>query len=244
MRSRIITVTACMCALACARCKEDPFSPPYDLTVPTSWANAVTNTFFPLVPGTVWEYTGQTDEGVERIVVEVLSQRRTVNGVSATVVRDRVYINNALVEDTDDWFAQDATGNVWYLGEDSKEIRNGQVVSTSGSWEWGKDGAMPGIIMWADPSAHIQESYRQEYYRGEAEDWGKVIAVGRTVTVPHGTLTGCVQTEDWNGLDPEERENKFYCPNVGVALETADDERVELIRVTRPTQANTKPGPR
>ena len=40
-------------------------------------------------------------------------------------------------------------GNVWYLGEDSKEILNGQVLNTEGSWEWGKDGALPGKFMWS-----------------------------------------------------------------------------------------------
>jgi hypothetical protein len=163
----------------------------------------------------------------------VLSATRVVNGVVATAVRDRVYIDDQLVEDTEDWYAQDVAGNVWYLGEDSKEIRNGQVDSRAGSWQWGQDGALPGIIMWANPAAHLNEEYRQEYLRGEAEDWGKVVATSQTVTVPHGTLTGCIKTEDWNGLEPDEVESKFYCPNIGFVLETFESERVELARVTR-----------
>jgi hypothetical protein len=219
--------------LSVAACESDPTSPPYNPVLPNAWVGSVNNQFFPLVPGTVFEFRGQTDEGVETTTVEVLAQTRMVNGVAATVVRDRVYINNVLVEDTDDWFAQDSEGNVWYLGEDSKEIENGQVVSTSGSWEWGRRGALPGIVMWANPSAHVGESYRQEYSRGEAEDWGKVVAVNQSVTVPHGALTGCIKTDDWNGLEPDEKETKFYCPGLGVVLEMADDERVELLRVTR-----------
>jgi hypothetical protein len=222
------------CAIVTAvGCSEDPTSPPYTPTLPTAWAAAVTNSYFPLVPGTTYEYRAQTDEGVETVVVEVLAQTRIVNGVTAVVVRDRVSINGTVVEDTYDWFAQDAAGNVWYLGEDSKEIRNGQVVSTEGSWEWGKQGALPGIIMWADPAAHVGENYRQEYFRGEAEDWARVVAVNQSVTVPYGAFSGCIKTEDWNGLERGGRETKYYCPTLGTTLEVGGDERVELVRVTR-----------
>ena len=58
-------------------------------------------------------------------------------GVVATEVLDQVFASGALVEKTYDWYAQDIDGNVWYLGEDTKEYENGQVVSTEGSWEWG-----------------------------------------------------------------------------------------------------------
>jgi hypothetical protein len=215
---------------------RNPAGPAYAPLLPTAWAAAVTHPFFPLTPGTRWEYRAETDEGTETIVVEVLSATRDVNGVAATVVRDRVYLEGSLIEDTYDWFAQDAAGNVWYLGEDTKEVENGQVVGTEGSWEWGRDGALPGVIMWADPSAHVGESYRQEYYRGEAEDWGKVVALDESVTVPAGTFTGCVKTEDWNALERGSREIKYYCPQRGTVLETGPGGggRVELVSLTRP----------
>ena len=41
------------------------------------------------------------------------------------------------------WYAQDAEGNDWYLGEDSKELKDGQVVSTHGSREACIDRALP-----------------------------------------------------------------------------------------------------
>lgn len=55
---------------------------------------------------------------------------------------------------------------------DVNDYENGTLVGHAGSWEWGKDGALPGVIMWADPSAHLNEEYYQEYYAGEAEDKG------------------------------------------------------------------------
>jgi hypothetical protein len=216
-------------ALLIVACNEDPLSPPYHPTLPQAWVATVSNPYFPLVPGTTLRYVADVEEGTETIVVEVLSQTRVVNGVVATVVRDRVYLDDELIEDTYDWYAQDTVGNVWYVGEESREIENGQVVSTEGSWEWGQDGALPGIIMWADPAAHIGEAYRQEYYRGEAEDWGRVVVTGVSVNVPFGQFTNCIRTEDWNGLESDSREDKFYCAGIGVTLEVADDERVELV---------------
>ncbi len=221
------------CVFSAAGCDDNPMSPPYHPELPTEWAGAVTNAFFPLVPGTRAVFEADTDEGHERIVVEVLSAPRVVNGVTATAVSDSVYLDGGLIEATFDWFAQDIEGNVWYLGEDSKEIEDGQVVSTEGSWEWGVDGALPGIIMWSNPGAHIGEEYRQEYYEDEAEDWGKVIAVDQSATVPYGDFTGCVQIEEWNGLESGAHENKYYASGIGVVLEVGG-ERVELVELTQP----------
>jgi hypothetical protein len=225
-------IVGCAMLIAAVACKSDPTGPAYEPDLPTDWAASVSNPFFPLVAGSTLRYEGETDEGLEVIVVEVTGDTRMVNGVLATVVRDRVYLDGDLIEDTFDWYAQDAAGNVWYLGEDSREIEDGQVVSTEGSWEWGVDDALPGIIMWADPAAHIDEDYRQEYYEDEAEDWGRVVETGRTVTVPFGTFAGCVVTEEWNALEPGTLEQKSYCPQVGFVLEVkleGGNERVELV---------------
>jgi hypothetical protein len=233
------TILAAAAVLAGVGCDSSsgPSSPDYDPQIPASWASSVSNSFFPLVPGTTLEYAGETDAGLETIIVEVLNETRAVNGVTATVVRDRVYLDGELIEDTVDWYAQDVDGNVWYLGEETKDYENGVLVATAGSWEWGVDNALPGIYMWANPAAHIGEEYRQEYYKDEAEDWAKVLDTNLTVEVPYGTLNGCLRTEDWNGLESGTSEHKYYSPGIGVVLETPADggsQRIELVRVTRP----------
>ena len=228
-------IVAAMAMAALPACSSST-GPSYNPDIPASWAAAVTNPYFPLPPGTVWRYRSDTPDGLETTVTEVLSTTRTVNGVVATAVHDQVLLDGELIEDTEDWYAQDPDGNVWYLGEDTREYEDGQVVSTAGSWEWGVGGALPGIIMWADPAAHLGEEYRQEFARGEAEDFGKVVALDQSVTVPHGGFTGCLKTEDWNGLEPAAREYKYYCPEVGTVLETnlQGGERVELTDITGP----------
>ena len=220
-----------------AACGEDPTQPEYDPRLdPADFVPAVTNPYFPLVPGTTFFYEGQTDEGVETVLVEVLEETRTILGITATVVRDRVFLDGDLIEDTFDWFAQQNTGDVWYLGEDSKEIEDGEVVSTEGSWEAGVDGAKPGIIMWGDPAAHLNEEYRQEFYPGVAEDVATVIGLDERVEVPQGTYTGCIRTEDRNPLESGSVEHKYYCAGVGLTLEGPADgsERFELTEITGP----------
>ena len=96
---------------------------------------------------------------------------------------------------TDDWYAQDPTGNVWYMGEDTKEYENGKVVHDArapGSPE--STAREAGIIMPAEPRPGLK--YRQEYYKGEAEDRGEVLSVNAKAKVPFGSFENCVKTQD------------------------------------------------
>ena len=77
----------------------------------------------------------------------VTNHTKEILGIQTTVVHDVVRERGHLIENTWDWYAQDACGNVWYLGENTKEYENGVVVSTEGSWEAGVDGAQPGVIV-------------------------------------------------------------------------------------------------
>ena len=226
----LLTLTAS--AMTVQACSSNPAEPAYNPVIPATWAAAVTNPLFPLPQGTIWQFGGAEDNTVQ------VTGTKVVNGVTATEVRDQVFTNGEISEDTFDWFAQDPDGNVWYLGEDTKEYENGQVVSTAGSWEWGVAGALPGIVMYADPAAHMGEKYRQEYLKGVAEDFGKVTATDVSVTVPYGSFTGCVRTEDTSGLEPDAKEEKTYCPGIGNVLTTQPNgsERVELTGVTGPLQ--------
>lgn len=201
------------------------------------FVTVVDNPYFPLLPGTTFEYRTDTPDGVETNTVEVTNQTKTILGVAATVVHDQVFLDGELTEDTFDWYAQDSQGNVWYLGEQSCEVQSGQCVSTEGSWEAGVADAQPGIIMWADPSTQKARTYRQEFLPGTAEDVAKVLHVDVAVTVPYGSFTGCLETVDWSPLEPASREHKFYCPGTGLVLEVAPsggNARSELIDILTP----------
>ena len=200
---------------------------------PADFVASVDNPYFPLVPGTKWVYEGEDDDETERVEVEVLEETRDIQGITATVVRDTVYVDGEIAEDTYDWFAQDKDGNVWYLGEDTHEYEDGKAVNADGAWEYGKDGALPGIVMLADPA--VGDAYRQEYYEGEAEDMGEVLEVGVTTEIELGNYEDVLVTEDWNPLEPDVVEEKSYAPGIGLIREekTVGGEGViELIEFT------------
>ena len=156
-----------------------------------------------------------------------------IQGITETVVRDTVYVDGEIAEDTYDWFAQDKDGNVWYLGEDTHEYEDGKAVNADGAWEYGKDGALPGIVMLADPA--VGDAYRQEYYEGEAEDMGEVLEVGVTAEIELGSYEDVLVTEDWNPLEPDVVEEKSYAPGIGLIREektVGGEGIIELIEFT------------
>ena len=186
---------------------------------PADFTTKIKNKYFPLEPGTTFVYRGETEDATEGDTVRVTSDTKTVMGVKCVVVDDRVFEGGKLAEKTYDWYAQDNKGNVWYFGEDSTEYENGKVKSTEGSWEAGKDGAEPGIIMPADPK--IGETYRQEYYKGEAEDMARALKLNGSVEVPYGSFKNVLVTDEWTLLEKNVAEHKFYAPGVGNVKEIA-----------------------
>jgi len=211
----------------CAGEVEGPYNPTIN---PDDFVENINNQYYSLIPGTTFIYQSETEEGIERNEVVVTDETREVLGVTTIVIWDRVWLNNELIEETYDWYAQDKEGNVWYFGEDSKEYENGKVVSTEGSWEAGVDGAKPGIIMKSHPK--VGDSYRQEYYQGEAEDMADVVILGETITVPYGIFENCLKTRDWSQIENNLNEYKYYSPEIGgVVLEVGvnSGERNELI---------------
>lgn len=194
---------------------------------PAQFTTVIDNPLLPLLPGSRWVF--QDDAG-ERTEVVVTDRLRTVMGIDTVVVTDQVFEDGALIEDTEDWFAQDARGNVWYFGEETAEYEDGELVSTAGAWEAGIDGALPGIVMPADPQPG--DAYRQEYFAGEAEDMAEVVRRDAVASVPAGDYTEVVVVREWTPLEPAVVEEKYYAPGVGPVLEVTvagDSGRNELL---------------
>lgn len=198
---------------------------------PQDFVRGVNNPFFPLQPGTTRVLEKVSDEGTERIEITATFETKTILGVECMVVRDVVSLGSELVEDTEDYFAQDRAGNVWYFGELVMNFEDGELHDLAGSWRAGVDGAKPGIVMKSAPA--VGNVYRQEFLPNEAEDAARVTGVGRTIHVPFGVLNGCVQTLDFTPLEPDHLEAKFYAPGIGLALEVnlETGERTQLIAV-------------
>ena len=185
---------------------------------PNNFVRGVDNPWFPLKPGSVWRYRGVKDGKPSRDIVKVTNATKAILGVTTTAVSDRLYLSGKLEELTTDWYAQDRQGNVWYFGEDTKELdSHGHVKSTEGSWQAGVNGAKAGIYMPARP--RIGERHREEFYKGHAEDWSQVVARNVSVSVPWGSSRRALKTKEWTPLEPGVIDNKFYVRGVGTVLE-------------------------
>jgi hypothetical protein len=216
---------------------EPPFGPAFasNYVDPTEIGATITpNPWFPLVPGNRWTYEGDD----EQIVVEVQSRTKLIQGINCLVVTDIVTENGFLVEDTDDWFAQDLDGNVWYCGEiaENYEIFEGddpevaEFVDIEGSWKSGRDRAKAGMLLPFEPIPGT--IIRQEVRYGDAEDVIEIESVTATESAPGGACSeACLRTRDFTPLDPEVEENKFYAPGIGLIVEIDSEtgERVELV---------------
>jgi hypothetical protein len=185
---------------------------------PTEFTVAIDNPYWAMEPGSQWVYREVDEDGKEmEVVVTVTTATKEIaNGVTARVVRDTVTQDGELIEDTFDWYAQDSAGAIWYLGEDTAEFEEGEIASTAGSFEAGVDGALPGIIMPAEPAPGMR--YRQEYYQGEAEDNGEVLSIEEQAEVPAGQYEDAILTKDTITIEPDVLEYKLYARGVGPVL--------------------------
>ncbi len=200
---------------------------------PANFVATIDNQYFPLKPGTAFHYKGSKDGTAQTDDMVVTDQTKQILGVTSTVVEDTVSEHGNAIERTFDWYAQDKQGNVWYMGEDSLELKNGHFVKASDSWESGVNGAEPGIIMEGNPKPG--DVYRQEYYLpGDALDQAHVGGFKTNVTVPDGVFKSALVTEEWSPVEPQ-MEQKSYVAGVGEIEEHVTEggnEHFELASVT------------
>jgi len=239
----LTSVLAILFAMTTTVAAKPQATSPAAVIDPANFVSEVTNPFFPLEPGTTFYYEGEKEGVPASDTMIVTHDTKQILGVTCTVVHHQSFEDGVLVEDTFDWYAQDEDGNVWYFGEDTKELdENGNVISTEGSWEAGVDGAQPGIIMEAHPK--VGDRYQQELAPGIAEDTAQVIRLqDEKVCVGYGCFEAdeVVLTKEWSPLERGMVEEKYYAEDVGFILGVmvkGGDERTELVRITPKPKVN------
>jgi hypothetical protein len=200
---------------------------------PADFGPSVTNPYFPLKPGRTLVYTGTKDGRAALNIFAPTSRTKVIDGVTTRVVEDRLYLDNTLEERTSDYYAQDRCGNVWYFGEDTATLdAQGHVIDTEGSFHAGVDGAQPGVFMQAHPQ--VGRRFRQEWYRGHAEDTFKVLSLSAPVTVPYGHFDDALKTEETTALEPDVVDNKYFVRGIGEVTELAVKgplEKLQLVEI-------------
>jgi hypothetical protein len=226
---RVPLLFAAVCVCAALTAAQAPAAGP------RTFVREIDNPWLPFKPGTVWVYRGVKDGKPARDVVRVTSATRVIDGVRCTAVSDLLYLGGKLGERTTDWYAQDSRGNVWYYGEATAELdRSGRVKTTEGSWRAGVHGARPGIVMPTRP--RVGQSFRQEFYKGHAEDHFQVLSVSAAVRVPYVTSKRALLTKEWTPLEPDVLDHKVYVRGIGMVKEQTvkgGDERSVLVSLHR-----------
>ena len=192
----------------------------------------IDNKYYPLKPGSIMSYNGTDEEGKSmRDIVTVTNDTKKIQGIPTRVVNDTVWVEGKLVETTNDWYAQDDKGNVWYMGEDTTDFTN-KKNPHEGSWESGVKGAKGGLIMLAEPK--VGTTYDQEFAKGVAEDKATVLSLNSNVTVPYGSYPNVIKTKEFSALEPDVAEQKYYAVNVGDIKEKTlkgSKEGIELVEI-------------
>jgi len=206
---------------------------PYDPVInPANFVQGVNNPYFPLPPGRTLVYEGKTVDGFEHDEFIITRKTKVIQGVTCVQVRDLVYLDGVLAEDTLDWFAQDKDGNVWYFGENTGELVDGRFVTLDGTFTAGVNRDKPGIIMEAHPQ--IGDFYRQEFSLDNAEDFAEVITLNATVKTPAGTFKNCLQTQETTPLETDLLEQKYYSTGIGnvLTVNSRNGDKVKLVKIT------------
>jgi hypothetical protein len=169
------------------------------------------NDFFILEPG----YQLTLEGNGERLVITVLDETKTVDGVETRIVEEREWSDGKLAEVSRNFFAIDkATNDAYYFGEEVADYKDGKIVGHSGEWASGENGARYGLIMPARPTVG-QKAY-QEITPKKAMDRFEVVSIDEKVKTPAGTFEKCLKTRETTPLEPKEKEHKLYAPGVGL----------------------------
>jgi len=199
----------------------------------TDFTTAITNKYFSVKAGQKITYESETSKGHETVTITIPGTTKKIAGFDTLVYHDQVFLNGVPVEDTHDYLAQQkSTGDVWYFGEEVDNYENGKIKDHHGTFLHGTDGAKAGI--WMKANQKVGDSYRQEYYKGKAEDMLDVIAVNQTVKTKRGTYTGCVKLYAWTPIE-DDKEYKYNCPDVHIEVlvqDLSEHKNVELVSIT------------
>lgn len=202
----------------------------------------VDNQYLPLTPGTrlvlkgTSNVTGATAEHLVTFTVTDLA--KDIAGVSSLVVHDVDTSDGVVTESELSFFAQDADGNVWNVGEYPEEYENGEFVGAPSTWIAGSDNAQAGIHMMAEPV--VDGAYYMQGWAPKIHflDCATVIGTEQTAEVPFDTYDGVLVTDEINPYEPQAgSQQKYHAPGVGIVkigfVDDPQGEVLELIDVKR-----------
>ena len=183
----------------------------------------IDNPYLPLTRFRRCELRGVAADGTKERSVKTLQPYTKVfdvNGsrVRAVVIKDDAYEGSERVETTLDYYAQADDGTVHYLGEDVRNLSDGRVVDTKGTWLYGQDTDRLGVAMPARPQ--LGQQWRFEDVPGTTVESDRVEELGLRADVRGRVVTDVIRVQEF--IQPEGTvEHKTYAPGLGVIDEYA-----------------------
>ena len=178
---------------------------------PADLAATGRNPWFVLEPG----YSLTLEDGDEQLVITVLDETRTIDGVETRVVEERESEAGQLVEVSRNYFAiSTRTNDVFYFGEEVDIYEGGVVTGHEGAWLSGAGGARFGLMIPGTPL--VGARYYEEIAPGVAMDRAEVASLTDTLTTPAGRFDNVLRTIESTPLEPGIRESKYYAAGVGL----------------------------
>jgi hypothetical protein len=172
------------------------------------------NRYFILEPG----YELILGEDGNRLVITVLNQTKTVDGVETRIVEERETKNGELVEVSRNYFAiSKRTNSVYYFGEEVDNYEGGTIKNHSGSWQSGEKGSRFGLMMPGD--ILLKGRHYQEIALDRALDRAEILSISETIETPSGEYKNCLKVKETTPLEPDVVEYKYYAPGVGLIQE-------------------------
>ena len=204
----------------------------------------ITNAYHPFQPGGVKVFQGSDGQtkmvGLHLYLTETRSFNWNGTTVACRVLREIAFENGELVELSDNYFAQADDGTVYYFGEVVDNYEDGVVVDNDGSWLVGgptlpsdppttANDNNPTVFMPANPE--VGDVFKPEDLIPVVDETAKVVRVGAKVKVPAGAYEDAIAIEETSALEPGTT-TKWYAPDVGVVMEKAKREQLNLISST------------
>jgi hypothetical protein len=205
----------------------------------------VDNQWLPLTPGTrlVWDGSAVEDGTPvkRRSTSTVTDMTKVIAGITTRVVYDQDFDDGKITEAEIAFFAQDADGTVWKLGQYPELFEEEKFTGAPNLWITGQDDAMAGIAMPAQPQPNAP-SYSQGYSPDiDFLDCATISQTGQRVCAPTGCYTDVMIVDESSPFDPDGGiQRKYHAPGVGVVnVGAVDDPEAETLALTELTHLDT-----
>ena len=183
------------------------------------------NLYFPKLRGLTYVYQTENKDILVTNETSTSLNTLTIQGIVCNITYNREWtyvksLNRKLItRETYDFYAWDNQGNVWYFGRDQfNYLHNSNWsyagMNMKGSWLAGKNGAIPGIVVPANP----QTVLNQEQGINKNLLASKVLGISTSISTDLGNYNNCLKIQVSSPVSQSNVETRYFAPKVGLII--------------------------